>query len=187
MDRGACWVIVHRITKESDMTWATKQQAVHTYDKHSFYKCQRTSNSFLKTSVSVPEETRVSTHTRTPLVQKRTQGSLKPGSLHLQNKGLGMTGDGWEACRQRIPLKFMKLLIWRAEASSDSGCYPSGSVVKNLPLDAGDANSIPRSGRSPGKGNGNPLQDSRLENPKDRGAWQATVHGVAKSRTGPSA
>ena len=48
---------------------------------------------------------------------------------------------------------------------------------------AGDANSIPGLGRSPGEGNDNPLQDSCLENPMDRGAWQATVHGVAKSRT----
>ena len=69
-------------------------KSVHTYDKHSFYNCQRMSNAFLKINVSVPEETRVRTHTRTPLVQKRIQGSLKSGSFHLQNKGLGMKGDG---------------------------------------------------------------------------------------------
>ena len=46
-----------------------------------------------------------------------------------------------------------------------------------------DAASVPGSGRSPGEGHGNPLQYSRLENPMDRGAWQATVHGVAKSWT----
>ena len=57
-----------------------------------------------------------------------------------------------------------------------------GSVVKNL-LKAGDADSIPGSGRSPGDGNSNPLQYSCLENPMDRGAWWTTVHGVAKSRT----
>ena len=59
-------------------------------------------------------------------------------------------------------------------------------VVKNCPANAGDARdsgSIPGSGRSPGRGNGNPLQYSCLENPTDRGAWWATVHGVAKSRT----
>ena len=44
----------------------------------------------------------------------------------------------------------------------------------------GDVGSIPRSGRSPGEGNGNPLQYSCLENPMDRGAWQATVYGVVK-------
>ena len=54
---------------------------------------------------------------------------------------------------------------------------------KNPPANAGDAGdlgSISGSGTSPGKGNGNPLQDSFLRNPMDRGAWQATVHGVAK-------
>ena len=53
-------------------------------------------------------------------------------------------------------------------------------VVKNPPANAGDSGSIPGSGRSLGEGNGNPLQYSCLENPTERGAWQATVHGVAK-------
>ena len=53
-------------------------------------------------------------------------------------------------------------------------------VVKNLPASAGDVGSIPGSGRSPGEGNGKPLQYSCLENLMDRGAWQATVHGVAR-------
>ena len=53
-------------------------------------------------------------------------------------------------------------------------------VVKNLPAKAGDTGSIPGSGRSPGGGHGNPLQYSSLENPMDRGAWWATVHGVAQ-------
>ena len=53
-------------------------------------------------------------------------------------------------------------------------------MVKDLPANAGDLGSVPGSGRSPGEGNGNPLQCSCLENPMDRGAWQATVHGVAK-------
>ena len=61
--------------------------------------------------------------------------------------------------------------------------FPSGSVVKNPPANAGGVGSIPRLGRFPGEGNGNPLQYSCLGNPMDRGAWQATVHGVAKSRT----
>ena len=54
---------------------------------------------------------------------------------------------------------------------------------KNLPDSAGDMVSIPGSGRSPGEGNGNPLQYSYLGNPMDKGAWWATVHGVAKSWT----
>ena len=59
-------------------------------------------------------------------------------------------------------------------------------VVKNLPAKAGDirdAGLIPESGRCPGGGHGKPLQYSCLENPVDRGAWWATVHGVEKSRT----
>ena len=58
--------------------------------------------------------------------------------------------------------------------------FPGGSEVKNPPANAGDLSSIPGSGRSPGEGNGNPLQYSCLENPMDGEAWQATVHGVAK-------
>ena len=59
-------------------------------------------------------------------------------------------------------------------------------VVKNLPANAGDrgdVGSIPGSGRCPGEGHGNPLQYSCLENPTDKGAWQATVHGVTESQT----
>ena len=55
---------------------------------------------------------------------------------------------------------------------------PGGSVVKNPPANAGDMGLIPGSGRSPGGENGNPLQYSYLENPMDRGAWQA--HGVTE-------
>ena len=61
--------------------------------------------------------------------------------------------------------------------------FPGGSEVKASAYNAGDLGSIPGLGRSPGKGNGNPLQYSCVENPMDRGAWWATVHGVAKSQT----
>ena len=58
--------------------------------------------------------------------------------------------------------------------------FPGGSVVKNPPANAGDLGSIPGSGRSPGEGNVNPFRYYCLENPMNRGAWQATVHGVTK-------
>ena len=64
--------------------------------------------------------------------------------------------------------------------------FPVGSVVKNLPAnagDAGDTGSISGLGRSPGGGNGNTFQYSRLDKPMDRGAWWATVQGVTKSQT----
>ena len=62
--------------------------------------------------------------------------------------------------------------------------FPGGAVVKNPPASVGnirDGDLIPGSGSSLGGGQGSPLQHSYLENPMDRGAWQATVHRVAKS------
>ena len=74
------------------------------------------------------------------------------------------------------PQKGLAILITGAS-------FPGASVVKNLPANARDVvdvDSIPGSRRSPGGGNGNPLQHSCLENSMDRGAWQARVHGVKK-------
>ena len=61
--------------------------------------------------------------------------------------------------------------------------FPGGSDGKASACNARDLGSIPGSARSPGEGNGNPIQHSCLENPMDGGAWKAAVHGVAKSRT----
>ena len=61
--------------------------------------------------------------------------------------------------------------------------FPDSSVTENLPANAGDVSLIPGSGRSPEEGNGYPLPYSCLENSKDRGSWQAIVHGVTKSQT----
>ena len=72
------------------------------------------------------------------------------------------------------------------DSSKQSLSFPGGSVVKNLPANAediGDMGSIPGLGRSPGEGNGNPLQYFCLGNPMDRVDWWATVHGVTKSLT----
>ena len=62
--------------------------------------------------------------------------------------------------------------------------FPGGSDGKESSCSVGDLVLTPGLGRSPGEGHGYPLQYSCLENPMDRGAWRATVHGVAKSRTG---
>ena len=61
--------------------------------------------------------------------------------------------------------------------------FPDGPVVNSPPAYAGDSGSIPGSGRSPGVGNGNPLQYSCLENSLNRGTWWARVHGVTESQT----
>ena len=60
--------------------------------------------------------------------------------------------------------------------------FPGSSVGKNSACSAGDLGSIPGEGRSPGEGNGKPLQYPYLENTMDRGAWRAAVHGVARSQ-----
>ena len=80
-----------------------------------------------------------------------------------------------------------KLFTHFIEVVIGGSCLPGGSLVKNLPANAKDAGSIPGSGRLLEGGNGNPLQYCCMENPMDRGAWQAIDHGVTKSRTQLSA
>ena len=62
-------------------------------------------------------------------------------------------------------------------------CFPGGSDSKESACNAGVSGSIPGSGRSPGEGNGHPLQYSCLENSMDRGTWRATAHGIEKNQT----
>ena len=88
---------------------------------------------------------------------------------------------GWQGLSPAGPLDCTRGL---GAGLSEDG-FQGGEVVKNLPAnagDTGDAISIPGLGRSPGEGNGNPLQCSCLENPMDRGAWQAPLLGVANSQ-----
>ena len=68
---------------------------------------------------------------------------------------------------------------WHIQVEAEIG----GSDNKESACNAGDPGSVPGLGRSPGEGNGNPLQYSCLENSMNREAWQATVHGVSKSKT----
>ena len=85
------------------------------------------------------------------------------------------TGD------HKVPWKEQQ--SWILSPHSPGPIFRKWLRVKNLPATAGDPGSIPGLERSPGGGHGNPLQYSCLENPTDRGAWWATVHGVAKSWT----
>ena len=75
------------------------------------------------------------------------------------------------------------ILILRFSFQRVETSLTGGSEDKASACNAGDPGSIPGLGRSPGEGNGNPLQYSCLENSIDRGAWQSTVHGVANSQT----
>ena len=77
-------------------------------------------------------------------------------------------------------------ILQREKKGNGVDDHPAVPVVKNPPANPGDTRNsglIPGSGRSPGEGNGNPLQYSCLENSMDRGAWQTTVHGLTKSQT----
>ena len=75
---------------------------------------------------------------------------------------------------------YRSLVSLRYEGLISYEDFPHSSVGKESACQAGDLGSIPGWGRFPGKGNGNPLQYSCLKNPMDRGAWRATVHGVAR-------
>ena len=99
-----------------------------------------------------------------------TQGS---NSLHL----LHWQADSFLIHHLRSPFTFGSELTYLF------GDFPGGSDSKASAYNAGDLCLTPGSGRSPGEGHGNPLQYSCLENPMDRGVWEATVHGVTKSRT----
>ena len=82
-----------------------------------------------------------------------------------------------------LSLNQLKIFNTLKKKNSSMSLMPGGSDGKTSTYNAGDPGSIRGSGRSPGEGNGNPLQYSCLENPMDGGAWWATVPGVAKSRT----
>ena len=93
--------------------------------------------------------------------------------LHLLAQHFGLTGMSvcWPGSRfSTLYCRVMQHIL------------PAGSNSKVSAYNAGDPGSVPGLGRSPEEGNGNPLQYSCLENPMDRGAWQATVHKVAKSQ-----
>ena len=109
-----------------------------------------------------------------------TKTCLTYKKLFFQIKKLFLINPTWW-----LLLKY--ICLWQWIKISNSVCelwdFPCGTVVKNLPANAGDTRDsgfIPGSGRSPGVGNGNPLQCSCLKNSMDRGAWWATVHGNHK-------
>ena len=87
--------------------------------------------------------------------------------------------SSWQFARKTLQSLFL-ISSHFSRIQDTSGGLPGGSVVKNPLGNAGDISSILGSGRSPGEGNGNPRQYSCLGNPMDTGAWQATVHRVAK-------
>ena len=106
--------------------------------------------------------------------------------LLLGNTNLSIKG---QVCLQYTFKWFWKIILYtHTHIHTDIHIHTHtapliSQMIKHLPANEGDPRLIPGVGRSPGKGNGNPLQYSCLGNPMVRGAWWATVHGVAKSRT----
>ena len=96
-----------------------------------------------------------------------TTAVFSPGKSHGQRSLVGYTPNGLKSQTQVSTHTHFGLLWWFS--GKESACY------------TGDAGSVPGSGRSPGEGNGNPLQYSCLGNPMDRGAWWPVVHGVARA------
>ena len=88
--------------------------------------------------------------------------------------------EAWCAVVHGVTKSQTRLSLWTELNTMSFQGFPHNSVGKKSACNAGDLGSIPGSRRSPGEGNGNPLQYSCLENPMDRGTWRATVHGVTR-------
>ena len=89
-------------------------------------------------------------------------------------------GGAWWAAIYGVTQSWTRLKRLSSSSSSKDKSFPGGSDSKESACNAGNLGSIPRLGRSPGEGNGNPVQYSSLENPMNRRAWWATVYGITK-------
>ena len=109
-----------------------------------------------------------------------TSPILQMGTLRCRRVNHCSSTHSWGEGKAEFTQACLMLKLWFS-----TSCYiaSGGSAVTNSPANVGDMGSVPGLGISPGGGNGNPLQYSCLENPMDRGAWQAIVHGVAQIRT----
>ena len=124
-------------------------------------------------------------HTRLPCPSPTPRACSNSCPLSLQcHPTISSSVFPFSSCLQSFPASrsFPNELVLHIRWSNYWN-FPGGSDGKASAYNAGDLGSIPGSGRSPGEGNGNPLQESCLEDPMDGGAWWAIVHGVAKSRT----
>ena len=116
--------------------------------------------------------------------EARTQPHSPPGGRHWDTAQPDNEKGSYRNRADKVCWKMHFQIIYvnycNAYLNKTVTGFPGGSVVKNPPPNAGDTSLSPGSGRSPGEGNGNPLQCSCLENAMDRGAWPATIHGVTK-------
>ena len=112
---------------------------------------------------------------------------LEPGRSQkdFEERGSGLGFPGWTSALANRLVDILCVSDCGIKISLLKG-FPGGSDGKKSACNAGDLALILWSGRSPGEGTVNPLQNSCLGSPRDRGAWQTTVHGVARSLTGLS-
>ena len=115
--------------------------------------------------------------------QERGEGK-KQRWVDCQEAGWTCAG-GWGRTRRVCAEEQVDAWVTSSNTTLSNPCkdFSGGSDGKTSAYNVGNPGSVPGLGRSPGEGNGNPLQYSCLENPMDGGAWSATVHRVAKSRT----
>ena len=105
---------------------------------------------------------------------------LERSALNILCFLIGVVKHRWLWLFKLLLRGFRVLKLWYLDRLLFPLGFPGGSEVKASACNAGDLGLIPGLGRSPGEGNGDPLQCSCLENPMDGGAWWATVHGVTK-------
>ena len=102
------------------------------------------------------------------------------GVINIIFKSAKETSYFWSGIENKNKIRAIAVFTSYIVVYKEIWDFPGGSVVKNLPDNAGDMDSIPGSGRSSGEENGNALQYSCLEIPMDRGVWRAIVHGITK-------
>ena len=133
-----------------------------------------------------PSQTEVGLKGTYSHVTSRSLRNLHKPQFHTPTVwAVRITKDVWQGWSRRTPVRVSQRICYLQTLNicQPMKAFPHSLVRQQSACNAGDPGSIPGSGRSPGMGDGNPLQCSCLENPTDRGAWRATVHGVAKSDT----
>ena len=178
MDGGAWWAAVHGVAKSQ--TWLS--DFTFTFHFPALEKEMATHSSVLAWRIPGMGEPGGLLSMGSDRVGHDWSDSASAVDIkHFFNVTVGHLNNFFGETSIQILSPFLKIDCWFLLSYMNSLGFPGGLVVKNPPINAGGLGLIPGLGRSPGEGNGYWLQYSCLENPMDRGAWQATVHGVTKS------
>ena len=171
---GGCWGEQMRVTVEGPVRWA--EESVGRWQSSS--ECEEIPGEEAGLSARRPKGDGQGLRMAAPSLGMPAEGSASRGSRASPIPS--SPGDCGCACARRAEVSSCNSMAWTLR-SVFTCPFTGGSDGRVSACSAGDPGSIPGSGRCSGEGNGNPLQCSCLENPRDGGAWWATVHGVAKS------